>query len=230
DSLALLVRAQNTGIILRRDWGDGIDEKIIYECFEVTLPVSDVMSTKNKLVTSFPGPVIHFPAETFDSKYFQNEFATFLAEMNDEDNDEDSEDEGRRRKSGLPAAHPGETQDPVFITSLLAGIMHGLEGRGENVTRINMRVADDVLLKGLDKTPWRRSALWLAIVLRVAIQTTLLREDPTLQLYKQFMVFLHRFVLSLTLGEKFDSDILFTMQAKMCRRLAKLGDDVAEFL
>ncbi|KAE9391905.1 hypothetical protein BT96DRAFT_1059147 [Gymnopus androsaceus JB14] len=232
DSMALLIRAQNSGIILRRDWGDGIDEKISYECFEVTPPASDVMSTKGKLVMSFPGPAIQFPAETFDSKYFQNEFAAFLAEMNnaviEEDDDEDSEDEGRRRKSGLSAAHPGETQDPVFITSLLTGIMLGLGGRGENVTRINKRVADDVLLKGSDKTPWRRSALWL--VLRVAIQTTLLREDPTSQLYKQFMVFLHGFVLSLALREKFDSDILFTMRAKTCRRLAKLGDDVPEFL
>ncbi|KAJ4467172.1 hypothetical protein C8J55DRAFT_439106 [Lentinula edodes] len=210
DSLALFIRAQNAGVIIPEH----------------------ILSSTGKLVRSFPGPAIELPAGPFDSTHFCKEFGAFLAEMNNTPIVEDDEDDGMgpRRKSGLSAnAKPEETADPVFITSVLTGIMRGLGGKPEiDVTRISKRVADDVVGRGSDKKPWRRSALWL--VLRVALQTTLAREDPTHRLYKLFILFLHGHILSLALKDKFDSDILFTMRAKTCRRLAKLGDDAPESL
>ncbi|KIK69250.1 hypothetical protein GYMLUDRAFT_255795 [Collybiopsis luxurians FD-317 M1] len=230
DSLALLIRAQNAGVIFRRVFGEGVEEKLIYECFEVTPPATTVLSTTGKLIMSFPGPAIQLPVEPLESKFFRKELASFLTDMNekviDGDGDSSEEDSEERRKSGLSAAQSGETTDPLFITSLLTGIMRGLGGEEAKITRIAKRVADDVLLKGSNKEPWRRSALWL--VLRVALQTTLLREGDAEHLYKQFILFLHSYVLSLALDNNVDSDLLFTMRAKTCRRLAKLGDNVPE--
>ena len=121
----------------------------------------------------------------------------------------------KTRKAGISIEEDRDTVDPKYITQLLTGILRGLGSCHQglaDVPRVCKRIADDVLWSDA-RLPWRRSPLWL--VIRVALQTTLMREDPSHLEYKKFMAF----VLSETLRravrypETFDNDILFSMRA-----------------
>ncbi|KAK7027539.1 hypothetical protein VNI00_015173 [Paramarasmius palmivorus] len=215
---ALYVRAQNAGVILRRP----SSEHFTFEAFEVSPPSADVINTTGRLICSYPGPAVQFGSAVFESSDFKNELANFLVQMNNESFVEDSEeDRSRRTSSGVEI---GDTPDPKYITSLLTGILRGLEeGEPADVERITKHVRDEAICRGKE-APWRRSGAWH--VLKIAIQTTLMQHDPSHVWYKSFMAYLHAFVLNLALDLKHDqslgSDILQNMRVKAGRRLAKL--------
>ncbi|KAK7032650.1 hypothetical protein VNI00_012915 [Paramarasmius palmivorus] len=215
-SFALFVRAQNAGVIFRRL----SRERVTFEAFEVSPPSSDVINTTGRLLCSYPGPAIQFTSTVFDSNDFKDELANFLTQMNNESFEQD-DDEGRRRRPrwGSSDVEGSETPDPKYITSLLTGILRGLHGEAADVERIMKHIRDDAIVKQR-KALWRRSGAWL--VLRVAMQTTLMRHDRSHVWYKSFMAYLHAFVLNLALEHSLDSDLLQIMCAKTGRRLAKL--------
>ncbi|KAL0067189.1 hypothetical protein AAF712_005759 [Marasmius tenuissimus] len=174
--------------------------------------VLDVKDVKKALKgLSSHGPTIQLPSDPFDSpaQYFNQELANFLVEMN---NEVPFEDNSRERR-----------------TSLNTG--GGMNGQAAQVTRINKRFGDEPLGGGKNSaTGWRRSSAYL--VLRVAMQTTLMQRDPTHRLYKEFMVFFHAIIIEHALKNNFNSDLLFCIRAKMSRRLAKLAmtGDVRDFV
>jgi len=114
-----------------------------------------------------------------------------------------------------------DTVHPRFMTEMLTGILRAV-GQSRNVHRIHKHTRDDVLLKDALK-PWRRSALWL--FLRVALQTSLMRDDKEEPhwLYKSFMIFFMTHVLGGALEASLPSDTLCIMTAKISRRVLKLG-------
>uniref|UniRef100_A0A0W0G780 ubiquitinyl hydrolase 1 n=1 Tax=Moniliophthora roreri TaxID=221103 RepID=A0A0W0G780_MONRR len=203
------------GIILRRS-----REHITSETFEVSPPSSEVINTTGRLICSYPGPAVQFSTTAWDSDYFKLEFASVFAQLNNEHFDEDAE---RDRRTSLDV-EGSDTIDPKYITSMLGGTLRGLGGKAADVTRISKRIGDEALGKG-KQTPWRRSGAWL--VLRVAMQTTLMRQDPTHTMYKSFMAFLHAYILELALKAELDSDLLHIMRVKTSRRLAKLSENHA---
>lgn len=72
------------------------------------------------------------------------------------------------------------------------------------------------------RSPWRRPATWLLI--RVVLQLTLDRTS-----YKEAMLFLMSYILRQALKQSLPSEIIYSMNAKLARRLLKLGlhiDDV----
>jgi hypothetical protein len=121
--------------------------------------------------------------------------------------------------SGLPDIK--DTAHPQYITEMLTGILRGL-GEPANIKRICKRIGDDVL-GGEGMLPWRRSPLWLLI--RVALQTSLDRDAPTVD-YKSFGLFLTSRILCDASEGELDSDILSIMRGKISRRLQKIGSGV----
>lgn len=140
----------------------------MFECFEVMFPNDKVMGTVGKLVSSFPGPAVAFPVETFDKPAFRRELANFLVEMHKDCLDGAA---SITRKAGRNVVEEREAPHPHYISQLLRGILYGLSGgRSANVRRFSKRI-DDVIMWDNAKLPWRRSPIWL--VLRVGLQSTL---------------------------------------------------------
>ena len=208
DVIALLIRAQNSGVIFRKQ-----NDVTIFESFEVSPMAKHVMATQGRLICSYPGPAIEIPNLMFDDKNFLSELINFLACMNDDDLEQSS--------SFKDAVHPR------YITELLTGILRSV-GRPADIARINKRVGDDVVCNDLGLRPWRRSSLWLLI--RVALQTTIDRSFLGNHTYKEFMLF---FMCCLAKGKPcldLSNDLLHFMSAKISRRLRKLGSSAPDRL
>ncbi|KAF9510459.1 hypothetical protein BS47DRAFT_1377450 [Hydnum rufescens UP504] len=219
DVVALFIRPQNAGVILRRlESGD-----ILFEGFEASPTAGAVMGAKGKLRCSYPGPAITVPSIVAQDPAFQKELALFLSDLN---SNEIQDALATNTKAGSIVIERRDTADPRYITELLTGILRGL-GDAADVTRIQKRVADDVLWSSAH-LPWRRSALWL--VIRVALQTSLYSESRHHADYKSFMVFLMGNITLDGTIHTVPSDLLFCMRTKVSRRLHKLGPTASPLL
>ncbi|KAG2087459.1 uncharacterized protein F5147DRAFT_588110 [Suillus discolor] len=209
DVLAYLIRAQNAAVVLRR-----LDEKTIFESFEVSPLASTVMAAQGKLLCSYPGPAIAVPNSTVDNPTFLPELSNFLAHMN-----RDVLDSAATMTEGRSTVlKHGDTAHPRYITELLTGILRAF-GEPADILRIRKRIGDDVSCsKG--NLPWRRSSLWL--VIRVVLQTSLERTTLGRQGYKAFMASLMTDLVFKALQEDLSSDLLYFMSTKISRRLVKL--------
>ncbi|KAL7275320.1 hypothetical protein RUND412_001745 [Rhizina undulata] len=212
DILVLHINAQNAGLVLRH-----MEREIIFESFEVSPTAEAVIGAKGKLRCSYPGPAIAIPLETAKDRHFCEEFASFVEQM-DRDVLEEAMPTSKKARSAM--IEERETAHPMFITQMLTEILRAI-GRPAEVKRICKRIADDVLWDNA-KLPWRRSPFWL--VLRVALQTSLDCE------YKAFMIFLMTDILKYALDQETPSDVLFVMNAKLTRRIHKLGSKTPDFV
>lgn len=214
DVTALLVRKQNAGLIFRRG-----DDAVIVEAFEVSAPSTFVVQTEGKLQWSFPGSSVAIPINEFSKPVFQEQLASFITEMNQDD----------LEPSAVFGGHQSRERavDPKYITDLLMTILAAVGGEQNAIKtpakRITKRIGDDALS---DKAPapWRRSALWL--VIRVALQTTLNNANE----YKSFMIYFMASILkkSIHSAGKLESATLDHMRRKIARRAAKLKDTIQE--
>ncbi|KAG8950798.1 hypothetical protein FRC03_012736, partial [Tulasnella sp. 419] len=218
DVLAFLIRAQNAGLIIRKD-----SKFVLFESFEVSPPNQTVMATKGRLLRSFPDTAIQFPIDVFEDHQFQMELARFLAGM-----DVHTLDSAPiTTKSNTAVTEVRDTAHPRYITQLLTEILRGMGGEGAEVPHNTKRIADDILWHNA-YMPWRRSAIWL--VLRVALQTTLVRQSRGQETYKEFVAFIHAKVLKLGLKLDQPSYLIACMQRKTARRLAKLATTTSPIL
>lgn len=208
----MYIRAQNAALIVRRP---ALTDLVQFEVFEVSPLSTDVMSTKGKLLCSYPGPAIQMPTITFMNKCFLGELSSFLVQMNVDHLDSTP----TTSKAGSVVYEVRESADPRYISELLVGILRGF-GQPAAVERITKRIGDEVLWDHAYK-PWRRSPLWLT--LKVALQTSLRDSN----LYKPFMLFFHAHLLRTCLRLDFPSELLYVMRVKMARRLSKLGPAVS---
>ncbi|KAH9169131.1 hypothetical protein EDB89DRAFT_2231510 [Lactarius sanguifluus] len=210
DVFVMHVRAQNAAVLVRV-----LVDHVRLEMFEVSPQASVVTSTNGKLLCSYPGPADQVPAELFSNRYFLQELASFLIQM-----DADVLDSAAAAvKAGSTVREVRESAHPKYITELLVGILRGF-GQPASVGRITKRIADEVLWKDAYK-PWRRSPLWL--VIRVALQTSL---DSNM--YKSFMLVFHTYILNICIQRNFPSETLYLMRVKIARRLSKLGPAVLD--
>ena len=206
------IRAQNSALIVRRLT---LADFVQFEVFEVSPLTSPVMSTKGKLLCSYPGPAIQVPADTFINECFLRQLSSFLIQM-----DVDRLDSiPTVSKAGSVVKEIRESVHPRYISELLVGILRGC-GQPAIVDRITKRIGDEVLWNEAYR-PWRRSPLWLN--LRVSLQTSLRASN----LYKPFILFFHAHLLRSCVHRDFPSELLFAMRVKMARRLSKLGPAVS---
>jgi hypothetical protein len=194
----------------------------IFESFEVSPKAENVMTTKGKLICSYPGPAIEIPNTVFKDKSFLSELTNFLVHMNDDILD--AAPTSRKAQSTVLEAR--DTTHPQYVTELLTGIMRSV-GRPADITRITKRVGDDVAWNN-SKLPWRRSSLWLLI--RVVIQTSLDRSALEHDTYKRFMLFFMCCLGNEKISADLPNDLLRSMSAKISRRLRKLGSSVPDRL
>ena len=110
--------------------------------------------------------------------------------------------------------------NPELVTEMLTGILRAV-GKPVDVSRIWKNTRDDVLWSNA-LLPWRRSPLWL--LLRIAIQTLIMRQDPAAAYigYKSFLLHLMARILCQALRASISSDLLYSMSAKLSRRSLKL--------
>ena len=206
------IRAQNSALIVRRL---ALADFVQFEVFEVSPLTSPIMSTKGKLLCSYPGPAIQVPVNTFMNERFLRQLSSFLVQM-----DVDHLDSTPTiSKAGSVVKEVRESVHPRYISELLVGILRGC-GQPAIVDRITKRIGDEVLWNDAYR-PWRRSPLWLN--LRVSLQTSLRASN----LYKPFMLFYHAHLLRSCVRRDFPSELLFAMRVKMARRLSKLGRAVS---
>ena len=212
DVFSMLIRAQNSALIVRRL---ALADLVQFEVFEVSPLTRSVMSTKGKLLCSYPGPVIQVPTDTFMDERFLRQLSSFLIQMDIDHLDSTP----TISKAGSVVNEVRESVHPRYISELLVGILRGC-GLPAIVDRITKRIGDEVLWNDAYR-PWRRSPLWLN--LRVSLQTSLRASN----LYKPFMLFFHAHLLRTCVRRDFPSELLFAMRVKMTRRLLKLGPAVS---
>ena len=170
------------------------------------------MSIEGKLRCSYPLHAIAIPESVFSDESFRTELSSFLAQM---DVDEFEDATPKTRKAGTKVSETRDTVDSHHISQLLVAILGGL-GHVNDVPRTQKRIADEVLWLDAEK-PWRRSPLWL--VIRVALQRTLQHRHE----YKQLMLYILCQVIYKALEYDLNSDLVFTMRAKVSRRCYKLS-------
>ena len=210
DVFLMHIRAQNAALIVRR-----LGNFVQFEVFEVLPQNTAVMTTRGKLLCSYPGPAIQVPTDIFTDKCFSEELSSFLIRMDIDPLDSTP----TTSKAGSVVEEVRESAHPRYISELLVGILRGC-GQPAAVDRITKRIGDEVLWDNAYK-PWRRSPLWLTI--RVSLQSSLC----TTNLYKPFMLFFHAYLLRRCVLRDFPSELLYAMRVKTTRRLSKLGPSVS---
>ncbi|KAJ7160668.1 hypothetical protein C8R43DRAFT_881366 [Mycena crocata] len=213
DTIVIPIAAQNAAVILRKH-----QTHTVVECFEVDPPNSEIMATTGRLLCVYPHAAIGLPNNTFDPLFCQ-ELASFLAQMAV---DVLPDSEPFVKKAGTQVSEFRDSASGHYIVHLLPAILRGYAGAfAADVYRTQKRVRNEILWKDA-RAPWRRNPLWL--VIRVAIQSTL-RQDSgsTDTLYKSFMIYLMTRILRDATEQGLSSEVLFSMRAKIARRVTKLA-------
>lgn len=108
-----------------------------------------------------------------------------------------------------------------MISELFMGVLSCL-GKPTKVLTICKNTRDEVLWEQ-SLNPWRRSPMWLLI--RVSLQLVISRcSGGSHSLYKEIMVYIMSHILKKSIGtHDLPADIVYTMTAKIHRRLQKLS-------
>ncbi|KAF8554287.1 hypothetical protein OG21DRAFT_1522569 [Imleria badia] len=212
DVVSFFIRAQNAAVVFQKQ-----TDTTVYAAFELSPQASPVITTRGKLLCSYPGPAIEIPNAVFSDIVFRAELANFLVCMN-----EDILDTSTGKLMLDPTAFERrDTADPRHIIELLTGILRGVGRPATAVVRVTKRIGDDVVVSGGSALPWRRSSLWLLI--RVAIQTTLEPSPQGHDSYKGFVIFFLTRLAEEAIRAGLPNDLLYFMSTKISRRLRKLG-------
>ncbi len=223
DVLAIQVRAQNATLMVRKT-----PENTVFECFEASALSEVVISCEGSLLQTFPGHAVAIPTTTFEGSRFRLELASTLEKLDAEVIDEVMPD---AKRANTIATESRDTADPRLVTEMLMVILAAV-GQPAKVRQIEKRTRDDVVCDEC-LLPWRRSPLWLSI--RVTLQTTLTYMFPNLEakariLYKNFMAFFMAEIVLLASAANLPGDLLLIINAKIARRMFKLGADATSFV
>ncbi|EFR01627.1 hypothetical protein MGYG_04630 [Nannizzia gypsea CBS 118893] len=211
--LALHIRGQNAGLIVRRS-----HSQYMFESMELSPTTKDVIETKGRLRRCFPGPAISIAHDRMADIGFRENLAQFLSQLDTETHETVMP---IVVKANSTVTETRDTANPRFITELLTGILRAV-GQPLDVPRVHKRTRDDVLWNDT-LHPWRRSPLWL--LLRVALQTSLVQDhggQASHHRYKSFMIFFMTYLLECAHALDFPGDLLFVMTAKISRRVLKV--------
>lgn len=196
-------------------------ENIIFESFRVSAPVRDVLNANHALACDFPGRAVAVPLHIFNDASFQQNLSEFLEQSSTEAFDQFA---ARAFKGGESIAETRDCPDPSLVNDMLMSLLEGL-GKSTTVSQIRKRVRDDVVLDS-SEVPWRRSPYWL--VLRVAVGrylSSMSGDEGTGRVCYKFLICV---VLGYLLRECVGSlqpEMTLILQAKLCRRLAKLESE-----
>lgn len=217
--IPLHIRAQNAGVII-----SNVGDNIFFEAFELSPLNKWAITTKGRLRRSFPGSAFVVSRRTFDEDGFQAALAQTISKMSYQTA---PDTQPKVRKAGQKHNEDRDTTHPNLVTEHLMSFLRAA-GKPAEVSTIWKNTREEVMwLDSLQ--PWRRSPMWLLV--RVALQLGFSRSViPTKSpkdLYKVFVVFFLAHILRLSHAHALQSDTLYAMNAKLSRRLLKLGGEQA---
>lgn len=220
DTLALHIRCQNAGLILRK-----VADGVMFECFEVMPLAEAVMASKGSLRRTFPGRAILVSAETFNDPRFVEELTSFIHRLDSEQVDDMS---SKTTKAKSEVMEERDSSSPKLVTELLFAILAPY-GKFVTCRSIPKRNRDDVCWSNA-RLPWRRSPVWL--VCKVAIELFLVNsglENASCQ-YKNYMILLTAKLSEVARMHGLSSEFLFVINAKAARRASKIAGKIFDFV
>ncbi|KAK0715939.1 hypothetical protein B0H67DRAFT_645624 [Lasiosphaeris hirsuta] len=208
---------QNAGLLLTSR-----QDSILFETFELLAPNRHVMSCKGSLLREFPDRAATVPLIKLGDAALLDELVDVIREL-----ELKVAPAARPKVAKAKTAQPEErdTLSPMIATGLLTDVLVGL-GREVDPVRITKRSREQVCY---DKAflPFHRSPTWL--LLRVALRLVLDRlalSNGEKSWYKPLMAYHHARVLDIAVRAAthplIPSDKLFSMGAKLVRRITKL--------
>lgn len=216
-AVLLEIKAQNAGILISKR-----KDSIIVESFELSPTNQDAIAAKGRLIRSFPAYASMINVASFQEEGLRATLAQTIAKLSSQPA---PGFQPQVRKANQYHDEMRDTTHPGMVTNFLMNVTSAL-GEATHVSTIWKNTREEVLWSQ-SKQPWRRSPLWL--LLRVSMQLQFSRavavSESNESLYKPFMVFLLSKVLSLASRhhQVLGAEILYTVSAKLSRRIKKLG-------
>ncbi|ATY61665.1 very large low complexity [Cordyceps militaris] len=219
--LALHIAQQNAAIIIHKNVET---DEVVFEAFEVSASAPAVLEAKYALLWPFPCRAVAIPMTEFAKPLLQETIARFMEQATEITFDQFA---ARALKGNKLVVETRDTPSPALVTEMLMSFLQAM-GREFPVTTVQKRVRDDVVL-GSSEQPWRRSPYWL--LLRVFAQRFMVdvfdaHPCASRIRYKLLMCI----VLAHLLAEcqtSLHPERVLLLQAKLCRRLAKLQTEIA---
>ncbi|GKU22957.1 unnamed protein product, partial [Fusarium langsethiae] len=218
--LGIHVVPQNAALIIH---GDPETDQIIFEEFQAAALVSDILKAEHALTWDFPSRAIAVSSSDFNNESFLENLSRFLEEASSKTFDKFA---ARASKGGQSIVETRDCASSTLISEILMSLLEGI-GNPAHPRRLRKRVRDDVVLDQ-SEIPWRRSPYWL--VLRVTLGRILstLLDDSHEAIGRVYYKFIICVVLANLLRDCVGSlqpDMVLMIQAKLCRRLAKLESE-----
>lgn len=194
------------------------EDTIDMEAFELLPLNTSVISTLGRLRRTFPGPVLTMSLENFKNSDFQAAVAETLAKMSHQTAPNSKPQVRKQRKM-----HDEErdTTHPKLVTELFFNFLRPQCTQIEPFTIVK-NTREEVRWDDCNM-PWHRSSLWLLV--RVGMQLVFSRSSKESEMpsetYKVFMVFLLTTILDLSGPAGASCEMIYAMEAKVCRRLLK---------
>ncbi|KAF2647966.1 hypothetical protein K491DRAFT_722967 [Lophiostoma macrostomum CBS 122681] len=212
--LILHVTEQNAALIIRQD-----SRNVVFEAFGASPPSAVPLASQGALLWDLPDCAAQIPESEFHKPSFQNALAEFLEKGSMEPL---KFFQPQAKKAQVSVIESRDTASPGLITSVLLPLLEGMGSRADgNVPRIRKRVRDDATI-ATARLPWRRLPFWLT--LRVSTQRQLqlaLGSEDGRASYK-FLIAVLLVDLLNDCPSQLSPELTMTLQAKICRRLAKL--------
>ncbi|KAB5572265.1 hypothetical protein GE09DRAFT_662607 [Coniochaeta sp. 2T2.1] len=211
------LRRQNAGLLVTARQDD-----VLFEAFELLAPNKHVMSCQGALLREFPDRAAVVALDKVRNDDFLDVLADTIQKL-----DVSIAPVARPKTSKAGTTQPEErdTVSPILLTGMLIDVLVGM-GRSVDPDRITKRSREHV---GWNNAflPFHRSPTWL--LLRVALRLVLDRSailGGGESCYKPLMAYHHACILDMaTQAPKppIPSDKLFSMTAKLARRIVKLN-------
>lgn len=200
--------------------------EVVFEAFEASPTAPAVLEANHALQWTFPGRSVAVAESEFSKDAFQHVLAEFLEQASEVALDKFA---ARSSKGGGMVVEPRDTPSPALITEMLMSFLEAT-GRPFPVHAVQKRIRDDVVLRIASETPWRRSPYWLA--LRVTVQRILLTscgdDLGTSRVHFKFAMCVVLAHLLTDCQPALHPEKTLMLQAKLCRRLAKLQTAMSE--
>ncbi|KAF8586884.1 hypothetical protein K439DRAFT_1552162 [Ramaria rubella] len=216
DVLCFHISKQNAGLILRKS-----TTEILLEFFQASPTAAAVTGNDGKLIIQFPArPRLSIPVDLHATEALCS-YLVYMDRMEMEDALPVMQQAGSKQNEHC------EVADIRYISELLGGIARALTAQysdiaatASNTFYVTKRINDHALWRDAFK-PWRRDPQWL--VVRVALQTTLLEWDIDIQYgYKAFITYVLTRALEKACKAGISHDLLYTLNAKIAARVWKL--------
>ncbi|KAG7294015.1 hypothetical protein NEMBOFW57_004076 [Staphylotrichum longicolle] len=209
--------AQNAGLLLTAQ-----QDGILFEAFELLAPNHNVMTCEGALLREFPDRAALVALDKIQDEDFLVVLVDFIQKL-----EADVAPTARPKvsKGGTEQPEERDTVSPILAIGLLIDMLSGL-GQGVEPERITKRSREHVSWDNAF-LPFHRLPAWL--LLRVALRVVLDRRAGLAgeeSWYKPLMAYHHARILKIAAAATdppIPSDKLFSMQAKLARRITKLS-------